>query len=347
MAYPPSAYEVHQRQRWLRHDMHLWIRHDAARWVKPGTDPADVFPTLARERTRKEAARERARAAEDVAFDAWVEGERRWNAPMREEVDELKAARARRRLEEAKYSPSQPRVPAGNPRGGQWTDRSGGQSQGQSEGIGLAQPMGNVDIGDVSGASDVGDLFQITPDDTRIEGVRLAANDTPGDPAPVRDPAPKIPLDRPETSAERTSYLRSAANWLARNAGLAGDIYSGAMNAVEWLRDYHDVVEASRDAPKSLEELQQAVNDPKPGYDIHHIVEQTAAERFGFTRSETEQPENLVRIPRLQHYRITGWYSRGNEEFDGLSPREYLQDKDWDERYRVGLRALKKFEVLK
>jgi hypothetical protein len=99
--------------------------------------------------------------------------------------------------------------------------------------------------------------------------------------------------------------------------------------------------------PKSLEELQQAVNDPKPGYDVHHIVEQTAAERFGFARSETEHPENLVRIPRLQHYRITGWYMRENDKFDRLSPREYLQDKDWEERYRVGLEALKEFKVLK
>jgi hypothetical protein len=123
--------------------------------------------------------------------------------------------------------------------------------------------------------------------------------------------------------------------------------YTGTMNNVAWLRDYRDVIQASRDAPKSLEELQQAVNDPKPGYDVHHIVEQTAAERFGFTRSDIEHPENLVRIPRLQHYRITGWYMRENEEFDGLSPRAYLQDKDWGERYRVGLRALKKFEVLK
>jgi hypothetical protein len=180
-----------------------------------------------------------------------------------------------------------------------------------------------------------------------VGGVQLAANDSPDDPAPVRDPAPKIPLDRPETSAERTSYLRSAANWLARNAGLAGDIYTGATNNVEWLRDYHDVVQASRDGPKSLEELQQAVNDPKPGYDVHHIVEQNSAERFGFTRSETEHPENLVRIPRLQHYRITGWYARAEQAFDGLSPREYLQDKDWDERYRVGLIALRKFGVLK
>jgi hypothetical protein len=43
MPYPPSAYELHQRKRWLRHDMHLWIRHDAARWVKPGTDQASAL----------------------------------------------------------------------------------------------------------------------------------------------------------------------------------------------------------------------------------------------------------------------------------------------------------------
>ena len=306
---------------------------DAARFFPPGTDPADINPTLPRKPD----------AAKAAAFEAEIEAGYRLLAVLREEVASLRAELKRRRELEEKYSPSQPRVPAGNPRGGQWTDRSGGQSTGTS----LAQPMGNVDVGDVSGSSELGDLLQIGPDDTRVDGVQLAASDSPDDPAPVRDPAPKIPLDRPETSAERTSYLRSAANWLARNAGLAGDIYSGAMNNVEWLRDYHDVVQASRDAPKSLEELQQAVNDPKPGYDIHHIVEQTAAERYGFSRNETEQPENLVRIPRLQHYRITGWYMRENEEFDGLSPRAYLQDKDWDERYRVGLRALKKFEVLK
>jgi hypothetical protein len=90
--------------------MHLWIRHDAARWVKPGVDPADVFPTLARNRARAQAAKERASAAEDAAFDALIEGQRVL-AAIREAVDELKADRARRRLEEAKYSPSQPRVP--------------------------------------------------------------------------------------------------------------------------------------------------------------------------------------------------------------------------------------------
>jgi len=45
MPQPLSAYDMHQRQRWLRHDAQLWIRHDFARWLKPGTDPADVFPS--------------------------------------------------------------------------------------------------------------------------------------------------------------------------------------------------------------------------------------------------------------------------------------------------------------
>jgi hypothetical protein len=50
MPQPLSAYDAHQRERWLRHDAHLWIRNDAARWLKPGTDSADVFPALKRQR---------------------------------------------------------------------------------------------------------------------------------------------------------------------------------------------------------------------------------------------------------------------------------------------------------
>jgi hypothetical protein len=136
----------------------------AARFFPPGTDPAELFPTLKRQRE----------AAEDAAFAAKIAASRRFLAVLRAEVDEMKAALARRRLEEAKYSPSQPRVPAGNPRGGQWTDRSGGQSQDQSQGTGLAQPMGNVDIGDVSGSSELGDLFQIKPDETPLAGEQIA-----------------------------------------------------------------------------------------------------------------------------------------------------------------------------
>src|SRR3954452_5762114 len=59
-----------QRARWLRHDAHLWIRHDAARFVRPGFDPADVFPTLARKRDETRRRAEAAQAVEDAALAA-------------------------------------------------------------------------------------------------------------------------------------------------------------------------------------------------------------------------------------------------------------------------------------
>ena len=221
-----------------------------------------------------------------------------------------------------KYNPNQPRVPVGNPDGGQWTD--GGAGRGS--------------LG----------LFQITPRDNMIDGVQLAGDWPPDDgPGIPSDEPPQIPPKQPSTSAERTSYLRAAASWLVRHGGLAGEIYTGAMNNAEWLKDYRDLVQAARDEPKSLDELQANVGLKRPGYDDHHIVEQTWAERFGYSRSEIDDPSNLVSIPRLTHYQITGWYMTSTEEFGGLSPRQYLADKGWDSRRRVGLQALVRFKVLK
>jgi hypothetical protein len=140
--------------------------------------------------------------------------------------------------------------------------------------------------------------------------------------------------------------LREALNWIKRNS-LVGEFYLGMMNNVEWLEDYHDILQAGRDEPKTFEELQQGVGQRKPGYDDHHIVEETAAERAGFTRSQINDPQNVVKIPRITHYQITGWSMAKNDEFDGQSPREYLADKSWEERRQVGLYALVKFKVLK
>jgi hypothetical protein len=118
-----SAYDAHQRDRWLRHDAHLWMQPNPARFLKPGTDPADVYPALARQRDQ---ARQRD-AAKAAAFQAKVEEAYRLNAALRAEVASIRADMARRRALQAKYSPAQPRVPAGNPDGGQWTGRNGGQ----------------------------------------------------------------------------------------------------------------------------------------------------------------------------------------------------------------------------
>jgi len=101
------------------------------------------------------------------------------------------------------------------------------------------------------------------------------------------------------------------------------------------------------DPPKTLEDLQQAAAlGPRPGYNIHHIVEQTPAGQDGFSWSAIDAGDNLVLIPTLKHWQINGWYSTPNDDFGGLSPRDYLRGKSWDERMRVGKLALVLYGVL-
>lgn len=57
--------------------------------------------------------------------------------------------------------------------------------------------------------------------------------------------------------------------------------------------------------------------------------------------------DRRVRIPTLKHLEVNAWYSRPNEEFGGISPRDYLRDKDFDEQRRIGLNVLRKAGVLK
>jgi hypothetical protein len=86
---------------------------------------------------------------------------------------------------------------------------------------------------------------------------------------------------------------------------------------------------------------------PAAGYDIHHIVEKASAKEDGYPVSQIDGPENLVRIPRMKHWEINGWYATKNKDFGDMSPREYLRGKSWEEKNSVGLKALIDAGVLK
>jgi hypothetical protein len=181
-----SPWLRHHRQRWLRHDAHLWVRPDAARFFPPGTDPADINPTLPRKPD----------AAKEAAFEAELAAEvakgYRLLAVLRHEVAELRAELKRQRKLEAKYSPSQPRVPAGNPRGGQWSNRNEGGAgvgfggSGSGDGEASAEGTGGEeDVGSSSGSQDAattteaGSSQRSEGDGTRGYDDRLAASDKP------------------------------------------------------------------------------------------------------------------------------------------------------------------------
>jgi hypothetical protein len=109
-------------------------------------------------------------------------------------VASIKADLLRRRLaEQTKYSPTQPRVPAGNPRGGQWTSGNeggggfggfGGFGSGDGEGS-AAVTDGEGDVGSSDGSEDVGTSMDAPSSDrsqgdgTRGYDDRLAGSDKP------------------------------------------------------------------------------------------------------------------------------------------------------------------------
>ena len=188
-----------------------------------------------------------------------------------------------------KYNPDQPRVPAGNPDGGQWAGSGGFYSAGFSRG------------------------------------------------------GPNIPRQRPPASRDRNKTIKAVAKWLLETGTAVAEVIS----KYSWLAEGAPYISAYLDTPKSLTELHDLVQSPARGYDVHHIVEQTAAERDGYSRTLIDRDDNLVRISTLRHWEINAWYQTRNERYDGMSPREYLRGKDWDERRRVGLEALTRVGVLR
>lgn len=83
------------------------------------------------------------------------------------------------------------------------------------------------------------------------------------------------------------------------------------------------------------------------GSQVHHIVEAAAARAEGYPNSWIDAPDNLVLIPTMKHWEVTGWFMTRQDDFGGLSPREYLIGKDWETRREVGLKGLRGRGLLK
>lgn len=200
----------------------------------------------------------------------------------------------------AGFKPDQPRVPRGNPGGGQWTAEGGSAS-------------GKVGDADTS------------------KKPKLPTTGTTSS-------VPEVPKQRPPLSADRTAILKRIARRLGPLATVAEALYGAA----SWIHEYHAKIDSYRDRPKSMQELQDAVSDTsKAGYQDHHIVERTSAERDGkFPKSMIEGRDNVVRIPTMRHEDVNAWYQKRSVEFGNMSPRQYLRDKSWEERRRVGIQAL-------
>lgn len=267
----------------------------------------------------------------------------------------------------AGYDPNQPRVPAGSPDGGQWT---GGDGSGSGSG---SRRRRGRDEGRV--------LSDATPDNLQRPSARLAqarGNGPKGPekpfrpkkrrPSPVKKldvpvnkppakakgplpPKPDIPTGRPPIKQLENRVAKQVGKWLLKAAARRAIGPIGiALDAIElaiWIHGHVPDMQSYFDGAQPLNILQDAVDDPLVGYEIYHIVERAAVANDGIGHNRVNARENLVRIPTWKHHEITAWYMTKNDDFSGLAPRHYLHGKSWEEKYDVGLKALRKHGVLK
>ncbi len=162
-------------------------------------------------------------------------------AAIRRDCEEMAEALRKvcRELCKAGFNPDEPRVPAGNPDGGQWTRESG-------NGVSSDSPV----------------VSDATPDNTWKPGAQYAAIDPPGighNQGPPLGEPPEIPPTEPATAKAVNAVLKAAAYWLAA-AALAGEPAGDfilALGAAEWLYEFRPWIDAYQDPPKTFEELQQ------------------------------------------------------------------------------------------
>lgn len=255
---------------------------------------------------------------------------------------------------EGKYNPSQPRVPAGRGReSGRWTDGSSGG------GSAAASPMGRIDFGDLPSFSDLFALFQITPSTFDNTDFAQLAGDVPDgerpglsqNEGPSHEP-PEIPPKAPEYGGEYMKFIRQAADWV-RSVGRSApyvDAYFGALTKIDETNAIVNTIKSANDPPRSLEELQDRVNlEDRSGYHRHHIAEERAARRAGFSEDLIQGRDNVVLVPILRHIEISSYYSTKTIQPDGirLSPRDRLDNMTFEERRQFGLSVLRDKGVLK
>jgi Bacterial CdiA-CT RNAse A domain len=134
-------------------------------------------------------------------------------AATRFELAMLRHARA------LKYSPDQPRVPAGNPDGGQWTDGGGGSSS----------PRSRTDPAAAGGGrNDPRVLSDVTPDNYDKPGTRLAQNDrTSGRPVDLREEEQRGGHAIADHVAKSEGYLLNTVHQQALSSLRRGDYAEG------------------------------------------------------------------------------------------------------------------------
>jgi hypothetical protein len=225
------------------------------------------------------------------------------------------------------FSPNQPRVPAGSREGGRWRGSGGGSHIAQAS---SKKPKSQS-------KKPKNPELKVPVDKTGSRTKKLL------------EAPPKVSQRRPATVQVRNRTAKEVAKWLDKARKLPAPrqikLLLRAIEGISWFNELIPFVQSYLDGPKSLDQLNKDAQTKRPGYEKHHIVEQTPARQDGFTRDLIDAPENIVSVPTYKHHEISGHSQRKNKKYGYKSPREHLRGKSWEERRMIGLEILEEFGV--
>ena len=95
----------------------------------------------------------------------------------------------------------------------------------------------------------------------------------------------------------------------------------------------------------SFSALKRSLGSAGKGFDWHHIVEQCQISKSGFSKYWIQNSNNVVRISKSVHTKVTAYYNQVHSFTNGMKFRNWLAGQDFKTQYEWGIKVLKMYGV--
>jgi hypothetical protein len=192
----------------------------------------------------------------------------------------------------------------------------------------------------------------------------------PGDnhpPADEVDPDAPTPEEDEKNAWKRAGKVarriaRTIAPGLAKVPRFGRILQALTVVVPRFIEEIPNIISA-QDSPKPLEDLRLSPESrefpsfknlkdeyrpdgARPGYNLHHIVEQNPDNRNQFTSEQLHNTDNVIEIPVYKHEEITAIYNSKPYGSDGPTVRDSVNQMSYEDQRTYGLEILRRVGVI-
>jgi hypothetical protein len=126
--------------------------------------------------------------------------------------------------------------------------------------------------------------------------------------------------------------------------------------AVDFLRKAPYTLDQLRVSPDSVSfpsykefckvDIEKRFRRAGDGLEYHHIVEQGGDNEDNIPPEQLHSTDNIIKLPTIVHEAITAEYTTPQDEYGGMTLREYLRGKPYEVQYEEGIKVLRKLSII-